>query len=218
MIKQTIILMLSLMLMSTLGQAQETNRISISNFASEQLNNWQTKSFKGQTQYILTRLDNHLVLKAESDSSASGLFKEQRIDLLKTPYLNWNWRIDNRLGKLNEQHKSGDDYAARVYVVISGGWAFWKTRAINYVWSNNSQKGDTWANAFAGKNAMMVAVRSSGDNTKQWYTEKRNVLKDLEKFYGESIRYIDAVAIMTDTDNAKGKATAYYGDIFFSTD
>jgi hypothetical protein len=205
------------MLISTIGRAQESNRISISNFASEQLNNWQTKSFKGQTQYTLTRLDNYPVLKAESDNSASGLFKEQRIDLLKTPYLNWNWRIDNRLGKLNEQHKSGDDYAARVYVVISGGWAFWKTRAVNYVWANNSQKGDTWANAFAGKNAMMVAVRSSGDKTKQWYTEKRNVLEDLEKFYGEPIRYIDAVAIMTDTDNAKGKATAYYGDIFFSS-
>jgi hypothetical protein len=205
------------MLMSTIGWAQESNRISISNFASERLNNWQTKSFKGQTQYTLTRLDNYPVLKAESDNSASGLFKEKRIDLLKTPYLNWNWRIDNRLGKLNEQHKSGDDYAARVYVVISGGWAFWKTRAVNYVWANNSPKGNTWANAFAGKNAMMVAVRSSGDNTKQWYTEKRNVLKDLEKLYGEPIRYIDAVAIMTDTDNAKGKATAYYGDIFFSS-
>ncbi|MBE0437229.1 MAG: DUF3047 domain-containing protein, partial [Methylomicrobium sp.] len=29
---------------------------------------------------------------------------------------------------------------------------------------------------------------------------------------------IDAVALMTDTDNAGGSADAYYGDIYFSRD
>ena len=63
---------------------------------------------------------------------------------------------------------------------------------------------------------MMLAMRSSDDHTWQWYREKRNILQDLEQLYGEPIRYIDAVALMTDTDNANGKVTAYYGDIFFS--
>ena len=44
---------------------------------------------------------------------------------------------------------------------------------------------------------MMVAIRSSSDQTKHWYMEKRNILQDLENLYGEPIRYIDAIALMT---------------------
>jgi hypothetical protein len=130
--------------------------------------------------------------------------------------MNWRWRIENHLGAVNEQAKSGDDYAARVYVVVSGGLAFWRTRAINYVWASASPKGKIWPNAFAGDHAMMITLRSSSDQTGVWYIEKRNILVDLKQQFGEDMGYIDAVAIMTDTDNAHGKVTAYYGDIYFS--
>ena len=191
-------------------------KLMIGAFSSGSLDHWETKEFKGLTAYQLVDLAGTRVLKAESADSASGLYKEQRIDLQKTPYMNWRWRIENRLGNINEQAKSGDDYAARVYVIVSGGFAFWRTRAINYVWASTSTKGKIWPNAFAGDHAMMIALRSSGDQTGTWYTEKHNILADLKQLFGEDIRYIDAVAVMTDTDNAHGKVTAYYGDIYFS--
>ncbi|MEN8711598.1 MAG: DUF3047 domain-containing protein [Arenicellales bacterium] len=34
--------------------------------------------------------------------------------------------------------------------------------------------------------------------------------------FGDQIRYIDAIAIMTDTDNSKGEAITYYSDMYFS--
>ena len=64
----------------------------------------------------------------------------------------------------------------------------------------------------------MISVRSSTDETGTWYSEKRNVLEDLKQQFGEEIRYIDAVAVMSDSDDSKGKVTAYYGDIYFSKD
>ena len=196
-------------------------KLMIGSFSSGSLDHWEAKEFKGQTNYQLVDLAGTRVLKAESADSASGLFKEQRIDLQKTPVMNWRWHIENRLGNnINEQAKSGDDYAARVYVVISGGVAFWQTKAINYVWSSTSPVGKVWPNAYAyaGANGkmMMIALRSSTDQTGTWYTEKRNILADLKQQFGEDIRYIDAVAIMTDTDDSHGKVTAYYGDIYFS--
>ena len=191
-------------------------KLMIGAFSSGSLDHWETKEFKGQTNYQIVDLGGNRVLKAESNDSASGLYKEQRIDLQKTPFMNWRWRIENRLGNINEQAKSGDDYAARVYVIVSGGFAFWRTKAINYVWASTSPKGKIWPNAFAGDHAMMIALRSSNDKTSTWYTEKRNILADLKQQFGEDIHYIDAVAVMTDTDNAHGKATAYYGDIYFS--
>ena len=201
---------------SSAAFSENSTTLNIANFSSNKVDGWEDKVFEGTTDYQIVKLNNQLVLKAESHASASGLFKKQRIDLLKTPYLNWRWRIENRLGKLNEQSQSGDDYSARVYVLISGGWAFWKTKAINYVWTNNTKKGTVWANAFAGKSAMMIAARSEEDKTRTWYEEKRNVLQDLKQQFGSEIRYIDAVALMTDTDNAEGHAIAYYGDIYFS--
>ena len=196
-------------------------KLMIGSFSSGSLDNWEAKEFKGQTSYKLVDLAGTRVLKAESTGSASGLFNEQRIDLHKTPVMNWRWHIENRLGNdINEQVKSGDDYAARVYVIASGGAAFWQTKAINYVWSSTSPVGNVWPNpyAYAGANGkmMMIALRSSTDQAGTWYSEKRNILTDLKHQFGEEIRYIDAVAIMTDTDDSHGKATAYYGDIYFS--
>ena len=190
--------------------------IFISDFSSGDLDQWESKVFSGTTDYQIVSLDNASVLKATSQASASGLFKQQKIDLLQTPFLNWRWRIENSLGKINEQSKAGDDYSARVYVVIDGGWAFWKTKAINYVWVSNSAKGSSWPNAFAGNNAMMLALRSAEDKTSTWYQEKRNIIEDFKALYGIDIRYIDGLALMTDTDNAGGQATAYYGDLYFS--
>ena len=191
-------------------------KLMIGAFSSGSLDHWEAKEFKGQTNYQLVDFEGTRVLKAESVNSASGLFKEQRIDLQRTPVMNWSWRIENRLGNINEQSKSGDDYAARVYVVISGGLAFWRTKAINYVWASTSPKGKIWPNAFAGDHVMMIAIRSSSDQTGVWYSEKRNILADLKQQFGEDIHYIDAVAVMTDTDNAHGKVTTYYGDIYFN--
>ena len=215
--KHDIVLSGILMLLSPFAGAEEViEKLMIGDFSSGSLAQWQSKAFKGQTRYQLQNLEGITVLKADSSGSGSGLFKEQRIDLRKTPMLNWRWRIENRLGNINEQSKAGDDYAARVYVVVSGGMAFWRTRAINYVWASTSPKGKIWPNAFAGTHAMMIALRSSSDQTGTWYTEKRNILSDLKQQFGEDFTHIDAVAIMTDTDNAQGQTTAYYGDIYFT--
>jgi len=166
-------------------------------------------------------------LKAEAQSSASGWFIEQRIDLKHTPYLNWSWWAGNQLTGINEREKSGDDYVARVYVVIDGGWKIWATKALNYVWSSNQDTNSEWNNAFVGENAKMFALKGKEDVVGRWYDEKRNVYQDLIAFYGDqgsaeaneaAYRYIDAVALMTDTDNSEGQATACYGNLIFTAE
>lgn len=194
------------------------NKLPIGEFSQNRLEGWEHKSFKGETQYRLQAIDGVTVLTTDSRAAGSGLFKEQRIDLEQTPFLNWSWLIGNRLTGLNEQSKAGDDYAARVYVVVKGGLAFWQTKAINYVWAGNTKQDSVWPNAFAGDHAMMLALRGPEASLNVWQTEKRNIRADFKKLFGEDISAIDAVAIMTDTDNSGGQATAAYGDIWFSKD
>ncbi len=199
--------------------------LNIAQFEKEALDKWEKKSFVGHTQYTIEKLDEKTVLHAVSDQSASGLAKEIKVDLKKTPFLNWSWRIENFLPKMDETSKPGDDYAARLYIVKSGGFFVWNTKALNYVWSSNQPQGSIWDNAYAGSNARMLALRSPQDALGKWVNEKRNVYEDMIALYGDkgsdkknedAYRYIDAVAIMSDTDDSKAKASAYYGNIYFS--
>jgi hypothetical protein len=179
------------------------------------LSQWEQEIFADETQYETITVDNKVALKAISKSSASGLVRQIDIDLTKTPYINWSWKVDNILSDIDETQKSGDDYAARIYVVISGGFLFWRTRAISYAWASTKTRGSHWPNAFTDK-ALMIATQPSEQKVGQWITEKRNVLEDIRNLLGIDATEINAVAIMTDTDNSKQSATAYYGDIFFS--
>lgn len=203
-----------LLLLSLPLQAETT---ALSEFSIDGLSGWTEKRFYGQTQYSITELNGDTVLLAESNNSASALYKKKRINLKKTPYLNWSWLVLKHLGDINERQKEGDDYPARIYVLISGGTFLWKTRVLNYVWSSNQPAGSIWPNAYSN-NARMIALQSGSDFIGQWRTEKRNVRDDLRQQFGEDLWYIDGIAVMTDTDNSHGKAFSYYGDLFFSSD
>jgi len=192
--------------------------IQIGHFSENSLAGWEEKEFINRTSYRLVEQGDQTVLQAKAEASASGLFKEVVVDLTTHPYLNWRWKVEKGHPPLAERTKGGDDYAARIYIIVKGGLLFWKTKAINYVWSSAEEKGATWASAFADKNAILLAVRSPEDKTETWYQEKRNVYEDLKTVFGEEIKTIHAVAIMTDSDNSKGSVQASYGDISFSAD
>lgn len=207
-----------LFLLLWLGAAVAGADDTVARFSSGDLSGWQSRSFAGQTRYQLVPDNDRQVLQAMSDASASAFGKQVRIDLRKTPFVNWRWKIADRLSGLNERSKAGDDYSARLYLVVDGGLLKWRTRTVTYVWSSNHPAGSRWPNAWSPKNAQIVAVRGSADETGQWYTEKRNAYADFKRAFAREIRFIDAVAVMTDTDNSGKRATAWYGDIFFTAD
>ena len=188
---------------------------------------WESKTFSKKSLYTLELNRDRLALKAVSNASASGLVLKKKIDLSETPYMSWSWLIEKTLFPLVERSKEGDDFVTRIYVVIDGGFMFWKTLSLNYVWSSNQEKDLVWDNPFAGSNVKMMSIRGKGSQTGQWYDERRNVYEDLIQVFGdkgseeenrEAYGQIDVVAIMTDTDNSGKQAESYYGDIIFSTE
>jgi len=195
---------------------QNTETVVVANFNKPKLDAWSHQKFAGFTHYSVVQDGRDSVLNAKSNNSASGLFLRKRIDLTEYPFIHWRWKISQRLSDRDESLKQGDDFAARIYLVVSGGMFFWKTRAITYVWSNQMPKGSEWPNAFAGASAMMHSVRGKEDALNTWYSEKRNLLEDMRRIHGSEIRYIDILALMSDTDNAGGSVEAWYDDIYFS--
>ncbi len=187
----------------------------VNSISTQDLSEWDEHSFKGKTNYRATQLNGTPVIHAISKGTASGLFKKIRIDLNETPYLNWQWQLEKRLHKLDERSKAGDDYSARVYVIREGGLLPWRTKALNYVWSSNEPVGSVWPNAFTDR-SQMIAVRSFEDKAGVMYQEKRNIKADFQRLFGENVRYVDVVAIMTDTDNSGLEASAFYGELYFT--
>lgn len=178
---------------------------------------WEEKVFSGKTAYERVSIDGRSVVRATSRGAASGLFRKQRIDLEKTPILEWTWRVEGTLGDIDERTREGDDYSARIYVIRSDPVLFWRTRAVNYVWASTRTVGESWPNAYTD-GARHIAVQSGDEHVGRWVEERRNVRADFRTLFGKEVRYVDAVAIMSDTDNTGAAAVAYYGNITFRSE
>lgn len=204
----------SILIMLLAGVARGDTLVEVGRFATGDRSGWQIQRFEGETEYTFETVDGRQGLRATSEGTASGLYRELAVDLAQTPYLAWSWRVGGVLQEVDERTRGGDDYPARVYVVVSGGLAFWRTRSLVYVWSSNQPIGSTWNNAFTD-NARVIALRSGAVDANRWVHEKRNLIADFRQVFGDDVQEIDAVAIMTDTDNSGQSATAWYGNITF---
>lgn len=197
--------------------AAETLRVDVARFSADDMEGWQARQFSGTTHYALGDDQGRRALRADSRAAASGLFREIEVDLTATPYLHWSWKVDDVLNGNDERSRAGDDYAARIYVVFSGGLWFWRTRAVNYVWSSHQHIESTWFNAYTG-NARMIAVESGTTHTGKWIHARRDVRADYRRLFGAEPGRVVAVALMTDTDNTGASAGAWYGDIWFAAE
>lgn len=177
---------------------------------------WRTKAYRGETHYEAARIDGHAAVRASCNGSASGLILERRIDLVRTPVVEWSWGIEGVFdGDADEERKDGDDYPVRLYFVHGGGWNPFATRAITYVWASHKPAGADWPGPYTSQ-AHVVAVQSGvPDHSLPWVTQRRDLRADFKRFHGLDIDAIDAVAIMTDCDDHAARATAWYGDVRF---
>ena len=119
--------------------------------------------------------------------------------------------MEHSLEREDAGRKSGDDYAARVYLVFPSP-LFWRTRALNYVWAAKLPRDSAVRSPYTG-NAVILAVESGNVKAGAWQTEERNIVEDYRRAFGEEPPRIGAVAVMTDTDDTGDDVTAWYGDI-----
>ena len=187
-------------------------------FTSAELSKLEVRKVRGadnKTIYSVGSNDNGNFLKAIADNAASGLGKEVKIDLNKTPFINITWKIEKDLMGIEENTKKGHDFAARVFVIKKTGATPLSNRAINYVFSSNSEVGLNWPSPYTKKSIDNV-LATTKNNLNEWITVKSNVKEDFKRFHDLDVNELDGLAIMSDTDNSKMKVIAYYQNIFFS--
>jgi hypothetical protein len=185
------------------------------------------------TRYSLVTDGANVVLKADAQHSMSGLIYPVHVKLAQFPLLRWRWKIAAPVMSADMTKKSGDDYAARIYVMFDYPYDKLSfatrmklqlattlygqklpTAALNYVWDNRAPIGTLQANVYTDRARMMV-LQSGAENSGQWVEETRDLAADFRLAFGEEAPDVVAIAVATDTDNTGESATAWYGDISF---
>ena len=195
------------------------NELKVFDFTSTELAELEVRKVRGaknKTIYSIGNNDKGNFLKAVANNSASGLGKEIKIDLNKTPFINITWKVEKDLSGIKENTKKGHDYAARVFVIKKTGATLLSNRAINYVFSSNNNVGSNFPSPYTKKSIDNVLATTT-DNLNEWVTVKANVKEDFKRFHNLEVNELDGLAIMSDTDNSKMKSIAYFQNIYFSS-
>ena len=193
--------------------------VKVFEFTDKELSELTVRKVRGadnKTAYSVGSNENGNYLKAIADNAASGLGKEIKIDLNKTPFINITWKIEKDIPGIDETAKKGHDFAARVFVIKKTGATALSNRAINYVFSSNQDVGSNSPSPYTKKSIDNV-LATTKTNLNEWVIVKANVKEDFKKFHDLDVNELDGIAIMSDTDNSKKKSITYYQNIYFSS-
>jgi len=195
------------------------SELKVFDFTETELSELQVRKVRGadnKTIYSIGSNESGNFLKSVADNAASGLGKEIKIDLNKTPFINITWKVEKDLSGIKENSKKEHDFAARVFVIKKTGATPLSNRAINYVFSSNNNVGVNFPSPYTKKSIDNV-LASTKSNLNEWVTVKANVKEDFKRLHDLDVNELDGLAIMSDTDNSKMKSIAYFQNIYFSS-
>jgi Protein of unknown function (DUF3047) len=192
---------------------------------------WILHPSKQHTHYRLEQLESGVAMRADADSSASGLLTSMRVDPARRPFLEWRWRVDSLIKGADNTDRHAEDAPVRIVLAFDGDKSVLPLRdrlffermrlfagrdlpfaTLMYIWENNKPVGAVIKNPHTDR-VRKIVVASGPMDLRQWKSFRRNILDDYRLAYGSPPGKLIAVAILTDTDNTKEKATAWYGDI-----
>ena len=185
-----------------------------------------------KTVYSMARRDGHTALHAVADRASSGLSCATDIDPQRTPWLRWEWRVDTVHQKATVADDLREDTPARLVIAFAGDMQTLSLRdriffeqvelftghllpfaTLTYVWDGQLPVGTVLPYARSARIRYDV-VESGAAHAGQWLRYERNVLDDYRRVFGEApAGHITSVGVLTDSDDLKNHAEAWYGDI-----
>ena len=181
-------------------------------------NSWQGGQTWGLPQYNMTVVENDghrvLHLKSKIDSSTISKDIKGKVDLKQTPILEWSWRVVELPKGGDCRKKNTDDEAAQIYVTWPRFPQAVRSRIIGYIWDTTAPAGSFVPSQKTGM-VHYVVVRSGTTELGKWFTERRNVVEDYVKIYGEQPDNPGVVSVAIDSDDTLSSAQSFFGAILF---
>jgi hypothetical protein len=185
------------------------------------------------TAYRLATIAGLGAVEARAEKSMALLARPLSIDLAATPILCWRWLVDAPVAKADLRRKSGDDYAARIYVAFDmpdaalGAGTKMKLglarrlygqdvpdAALNYVWDNRNPVGTRAKSPYTDR-AELIVAETGAANAGRWVNERADVAADFARAFGGKPGRPIQLAIASDTDNTGSRARAGFAELRF---
>ncbi|WP_171011828.1 DUF3047 domain-containing protein [Pseudomonas sp. 2FE] len=178
----------------------------------------------------LVEQDGRTVLNIEADAAAGGLLHPLDLAGDQPWRLSWQWRTERRLESARFATRAGDDYAARVYVLLDyplASLAFLARQklrlartfydpqlpaaTLSYVWDNRVAPGTRARSAYSEQVEMLV-LRGPEAPLGQWLAESRDLRADAIAAFGTAPRRILGVVFAADSDNTGERAESRFAE------
>lgn len=186
--------------------------------AQNPLSEWQPLKFprRGETEYRIASADGQIGIRATGRVSASGLYQWVEVNPLQCPILEWTWRVEKLQPSANLYNKESEDVAASLFLAFGDpGFitAPIPVPTLRYVWTNERVPVETVVNnPYLPDTVRSIVVQSGTHNLGTWVTERRNLLEDFRRAFGDPPKdTIQRIALFTDNDQTEEPVVAYYG-------
>jgi Protein of unknown function (DUF3047) len=183
--------------------------------------------------FALVQDGSAVVLRVESNAAAGSASYALKHIPGTRPILTWRWKVDGVVARADLAAKSGDDFAARVYVFFDvpaqslpfGARARLKmakllygsdlpTAALCYVWDNTHPPGTSVWSAYTDR-VRLIVLESGPSKVGNWVNEARDVGADFKSAFGFEAPAVTGIALGNDTDQTDEHVVAYFGDLSF---
>jgi hypothetical protein len=194
---------------------------------------WQHLGFPGKspTKFKYARKDGRDAIAVLAASSASMLRNKVRIEPAELRGVRFSWKVPQLIAGADLASREADDSPVRVVLFFEGDRSRFSARdamlsellrgvtgeempyaTLMYVWCSKREPGSVIASPRTGR-VRTVVVESGAKNLNQWLDYERDIRLDYERAFGETPGALVGIGIMTDSDNTRSTAQAWYGPV-----
>ncbi len=186
---------------------------------------------KRSTEYTWEFFDGRRALAARADGSASMMRRKLQLAPAALGTLNFSWQTDALIFGADTSVAETEDAPVRVMLAFGGDVSTLPMRTrmlfelshtltgeeppyatLMYVWDNQAPVDSLIVNPRTDR-IRKIVVDSGPDGLKRWRDHKRDVAADFRRAFGEEPGPLQAIAVMTDSDNTKSKSRGWYGPV-----
>jgi hypothetical protein len=178
---------------------------------------WSIKVWEGIPEIMVMQDNQQRVLQLRSHHSSISLYRELEFQLDQTPFLNWEWKVNQLPENADARTGDRDDQAAGIYVVFPRFPAFLNSQLLGYIWDNTAPEG-TIVPSSNNSLIQYIVVRSGSTALGKWMKEKRNVLADYQQVFGDTPPAVGGVSLMIDSDDTNSQAESFFREVVFQSE
>lgn len=170
-------------------------------------------------------------MAAEANASASLLRQQLHVAPRDLGSIRFSWKVTSLIEGADMSRRDKDDSPVRIVLAFDGDRSRLSPRdamlselsraltgeempyaTLMYVWSGHTPVGEVIHNPRTDRIRKLV-VQSGPGPLGQWQDHERDIRADYERVFGEPPGTLVGVAIMTDSDNTRSRARAWYGPV-----